>query len=156
MTTISKQDKVFLKRSGAYHSQLDETIVDTPGGFPLCAVKTKQKIPAKYLSRSSDADIIDEALTYFKCNVFFKNYDMSVAKADKLLVYLTLYISSLLLKVRRARLTRSSRRATSRTRRSSRTSARSRTSRCRARGRSALPGWSSRSRPPRRTPSGST
>ena len=102
MTTISKQDKVFLKRSGAYHSQLDATIVDAPGDFPLCAVKTKQKIPAKYLSRSADADIIDEALTYFKCNVFFKNYDMSVAKADKLLVYLTLYISSLLLKARRA------------------------------------------------------
>ena len=37
-------------------------------------------------------DIIDEAITFFRANVFFKNFDIQ-SPADKLLVYLTFYIN---------------------------------------------------------------
>ncbi|GJS71776.1 actin-related protein 2/3 complex subunit 3 [Tanacetum coccineum] len=45
--------------------------------FSLCAATT---------------DIIDEAITFFRANVFFKNFDIQ-SPADKLLIYLTFYIN---------------------------------------------------------------
>ncbi|KAL7718695.1 Actin-related protein 2/3 complex subunit 3 [Entamoeba marina] len=98
MTHIAKQDKLFLKKSGAYHTQLDSTIIESPGRFPLMQFKTKVKVNAKFISKGTGEDIVDEAITYFKANIFFRNYDMSQNEGDKLLVYLTFYISSLLLK----------------------------------------------------------
>lgn len=35
---------------------------------------------------------MDEAITFFRANVFFKNFDIK-SSADKLLIYLTLYIN---------------------------------------------------------------
>ena len=40
-------------------------------------------------------DIIDETLTYFRANVFFRNFDVK-GKADRTLIYLTLYTHYLL------------------------------------------------------------
>ena len=40
-------------------------------------------------------DIIDETLRYFKANIFFKNYSID-GPADRVLVYLTLYVSQCL------------------------------------------------------------
>lgn len=37
-------------------------------------------------------DIVDEAITFFRANVFFKNFDIK-SPADKLLIYLTFYIN---------------------------------------------------------------
>lgn len=37
-------------------------------------------------------DIVDEAITFFRANVFFKNFDIK-SSSDKLLIYLTLYIN---------------------------------------------------------------
>ncbi|KAG1363342.1 putative actin-related protein 2/3 complex subunit 3 [Cocos nucifera] len=37
-------------------------------------------------------DIVDEAITFFRANVFFRNFDIK-SPADKLLIYLTLYIN---------------------------------------------------------------
>ncbi|KAF5478601.1 hypothetical protein F2P56_005144 [Juglans regia] len=37
-------------------------------------------------------DIVDEAITFFRANVFFRNFDIK-SSADKLLIYLTLYIN---------------------------------------------------------------
>lgn len=37
-------------------------------------------------------DIVDEAITFFRANVFFRNFDIR-SPADKLLIYLTLYIN---------------------------------------------------------------
>lgn len=37
-------------------------------------------------------DIVDEAITFFRANVFFRNFDIKSA-ADKLLIYLTFYIN---------------------------------------------------------------
>ena len=87
-----------MKRSGAYHSQLDSQIIEKMGNFPLMQFKTKVKLNPKYQMKGEEIDIIDEAITYFKANIFYKNFDLSIAEADKLLVYLILYISSLLLK----------------------------------------------------------
>lgn len=42
-----------------------------------------------------DLDIIDEAIYYFKANVFFKNYEIK-NEADRTLIYVTLYISECL------------------------------------------------------------
>ena len=37
-------------------------------------------------------DIVDEAITFFRANVFFRNFDIK-SSADKLLIYLTFYIN---------------------------------------------------------------
>jgi len=38
-------------------------------------------------------DIVDEAITFFRANVFFRNFDIK-SVADKLLIYLTFYINA--------------------------------------------------------------
>ena len=40
---------------------------------------------------SSEMDVIDEALHYFKANVFFRTYEIK-SDADRVLIYVTLYI----------------------------------------------------------------
>ncbi|EKX39159.1 hypothetical protein GUITHDRAFT_154523 [Guillardia theta CCMP2712] len=45
-------------------------------------------------------DIVDEAITYYRANVFFRNYEIQ-GGADRILVYLTLYISSCLARIER-------------------------------------------------------
>ena len=46
-----------------------------------------------YVDAISDkADIVDEAITFFRANVFFKNFHVK-SPADKLLIYLTSYIN---------------------------------------------------------------
>jgi len=47
---------------------------------------------------SDKEDVVDEALFYFKANILFRNFDVT-SNSDRLLVYLTLYISSVLKKV---------------------------------------------------------
>ena len=47
---------------------------------------------------SADPDVIDEALTYFKANVFFRTYEIR-SEADRVLIYLTLYITDCLKKL---------------------------------------------------------
>lgn len=41
---------------------------------------------------ADSADIVDEAITFFRANVFFRNFDIK-SSADKLLIYLTFYIN---------------------------------------------------------------
>lgn len=45
-------------------------------------------------------DIIDEALTLFKPNIFFREYEIK-SPADRTLIYLTLYISECLRKLQK-------------------------------------------------------
>jgi hypothetical protein len=47
---------------------------------------------ADYFKPTDQDDIIDEALNFFKANVMFRNFEVKGA-ADRLLIYLTLYIS---------------------------------------------------------------
>ena len=41
---------------------------------------------------SDKVDIVDEAISFFRANVFFSNFDVK-SSADKLLIYLTFYIN---------------------------------------------------------------
>ena len=47
------------------------------------------------MTGTADHDIIDEVLRYWKANIFFKNYDIQ-GPADRVLIYLTLYVSQCL------------------------------------------------------------
>jgi hypothetical protein len=44
------------------------------------------------LACADQPDIIDEAISFFKANVLFRNYEVK-GPADRVLIYLTLYIS---------------------------------------------------------------
>ena len=52
----------------------------------------------KNCSTEDQPDIIDEAIEFFKANVMFRNYDVE-GPADRVLVYLTLYIHLCLTKI---------------------------------------------------------
>ena len=56
--------------------------------------------PAPCLPASEEADIIDEALYYFKANVFFRTYEIK-SESDRVLIYLTLYITECLKKLQK-------------------------------------------------------
>lgn len=81
----------------AYHSQFlnPRQLV---GNMALLPLRTQFKGPAP--KDSSDFDIIDEALHFFKANVFFRNYEIK-SEADRTLIYITLYISECLKKLQR-------------------------------------------------------
>jgi len=49
---------------------------------------------------SEEMDIIDESLFYFKPNVFFKSYEIQ-SNSDRVLIYLTLYITECLKRLQR-------------------------------------------------------
>ncbi|XP_027074847.1 actin-related protein 2/3 complex subunit 3-like [Coffea arabica] len=79
-----------------YHSNfvVDEGIAKACG-CPLLPLKSHIKGPAP---ASDTTDIVDEAISFFRANVFFKNFDIK-SSADKLLIYLTLYINVALKKL---------------------------------------------------------
>jgi actin related protein 2/3 complex subunit 3 len=47
---------------------------------------------------TEEPDVIDEALDFFKANVFFRNFEVK-GTGDRTLIYLTLYISACLQKL---------------------------------------------------------
>ncbi|KAF7263086.1 hypothetical protein GWI33_003627 [Rhynchophorus ferrugineus] len=82
----------------AYHSNFlgPEQVV---GNMAILPFRTNFRGPAPpYLS--SDQDIIDETLYYFKANVFFRTYEIK-SESDRLLIYITLYITECLKKLQR-------------------------------------------------------
>lgn len=75
-----------------YHSSfVNEEGVTKACGCPLLPLKSHIKGPAP-ISEQDRTDIVDEAITFFRANVFFRNFDIR-SSADKLLIYLTLYIN---------------------------------------------------------------
>ncbi|KAK3084574.1 hypothetical protein FSP39_015671 [Pinctada imbricata] len=92
-TQLSMSDPLEL----AYHSKFTEANRHV-GNMALMPLRTKQKGPAP--QDSSDFDIIDEAIYYFKANIFFKNYEIK-SNADRTLIFITLYISECLKKLQR-------------------------------------------------------
>ncbi|KAL4223354.1 Actin-related protein 2/3 complex subunit 3 [Mactra antiquata] len=81
----------------AYHSKF----VDPPkkvGNMALLPLRTSFKGPAP--KDTSDFDIIDEAIYYFKANIFFRTYEIK-SEADRTLIYITLYISECLKKLQK-------------------------------------------------------
>jgi actin related protein 2/3 complex subunit 3 len=70
---------------------VDEEGVTKACGCPLLPLKSHIKGPAP-VSEQDKTDIVDEAITFFRANVFFTNFDIK-SPADKLLIYLTFYIN---------------------------------------------------------------
>ncbi|CAH0685875.1 unnamed protein product [Chilo suppressalis] len=77
----------------AYHSTLTE-YTQSVGNLALLPIRTTFRGPAP-ISPKIELDIIDEALNYFKANVFFRFYEIK-SDADRVLIYLTLYVSECL------------------------------------------------------------
>ncbi|CAL1360768.1 unnamed protein product [Linum trigynum] len=83
-----------------YHSSfVADDGVTRACGCPLLPLKSHIKGPAptsdqglKSLLIQDTTDIVDEAITFFRANVFFRNFDIK-SPADKLLIYLTFYIN---------------------------------------------------------------
>ncbi|XP_033113506.1 actin-related protein 2/3 complex subunit 3-like isoform X2 [Anneissia japonica] len=80
----------------AYHSSLSAPKEICK--MALLPINTKYRGPAP--PGTGDADIIDESLQYFKANVFFKEYEIKSA-ADRVLIYITLYITECLKKLQK-------------------------------------------------------
>ncbi|KAI3412007.1 putative actin- protein 2/3 complex subunit 3 [Globodera pallida] len=84
----------------AYHSKFAGG-VSLVGNIAILPIKTACKGPAPKMDRSADEDIIDEALTLFKPNVFFRNFEIK-GPADRTLIYLFLYITECLKKLQKS------------------------------------------------------
>eukprot|EP00727_Mastigamoeba_balamuthi_P014817 m51a1_g9961 putative arp2 3 complex + actin related protein (588) ;mRNA; r:62798-70065 len=96
--------------SGAFHSQYNEPMekgapVPFPNtryicNFPILGVRpTKNKAPAGVPPCDADKeDIVDESIRLFKANVMFRNFEVK-GYADRLLIYITVYLSSCLPKL---------------------------------------------------------
>ncbi|XP_064612286.1 actin-related protein 2/3 complex subunit 3-A-like [Liolophura sinensis] len=81
----------------AYHSQFTKANLRV-GNMALLPLRTQFKGPAP--KDTSQMDIIDEALYFFKANVFFRNYEIK-SEGDRTLIYITLYISECLKKLQK-------------------------------------------------------
>lgn len=81
----------------AYHSQFQNP-PQVLGNMALLPLRTTFKGPAP--KDTSDFDIIDEAIYYFKANIFFRNYEIK-SEADRTLIYITLFISECLKKLQK-------------------------------------------------------
>ncbi|TYJ97846.1 monogalactosyldiacylglycerol synthase 2 [Cucumis melo var. makuwa] len=81
-----------LRKIMVHHSSfVDEEGISKACGCPLLPLKSHIKGPAP-VSDQDKTDIVDEAITFFRANVFFRNFDIK-SPADKLLIYLTFYIN---------------------------------------------------------------
>ncbi|RZF36786.1 hypothetical protein LSTR_LSTR004360 [Laodelphax striatellus] len=81
----------------AYHSTLTE-YSKCVGNMAVLPLRTQCRGPAP--TTTQETDIIDEALYYFKANVFFRTYEIK-NEADRVLIYLTLYITECLKKLQK-------------------------------------------------------
>ncbi|RWS25116.1 actin-related protein 2/3 complex subunit 3-like protein [Leptotrombidium deliense] len=84
-----------------YHSKIPPN-GQAVGNTALLTFKTKFRGPINNVNKNDlvdgDVDIIDEALMYFKANVFFKQFEIQ-SDSDRVMIYLTLYISECLKKL---------------------------------------------------------
>uniref|UniRef100_A0A915Q7D2 Actin-related protein 2/3 complex subunit 3 n=1 Tax=Setaria digitata TaxID=48799 RepID=A0A915Q7D2_9BILA len=85
----------------AYHSKFTDATM-LVGNMAILPIRTNLKGPAPRTVAADDGeDIIDEALAYFKPNIFFREYEIK-GPADRTLIYLTLYISECLRKLQKS------------------------------------------------------
>lgn len=66
----------------------------------ILPIRTQFRGPAPPLPSSVEQDIIDEAIYYFKANIFFRTYEVK-SEIDRVLIYVTLYIPECLKKLQR-------------------------------------------------------
>ncbi|KAF3848916.1 hypothetical protein F7725_015413 [Dissostichus mawsoni] len=65
----------------AYHSSLMVPDTRMVGNMALLPIKTQFKGPAR--GDGMETDIVDEAIYYFKANVFFKNYEIKCSSRSQ-------------------------------------------------------------------------
>ncbi|KAI9636240.1 actin-related protein 2/3 complex subunit 3 [Dioszegia hungarica] len=83
----------------AYHSSYnDDPSVRQVGNTAILPISTKVRGPAPIASDPSQPDIIEEALDLFRANCLFRNFEIK-GPADRLLIYLILFISECLTKL---------------------------------------------------------
>ncbi|KAI9026288.1 actin-related protein 2/3 complex subunit 3 [Hyaloraphidium curvatum] len=80
---------------GAYHSSFNEGDFRVVASLPLVPLKTKAKGPAPPQADAAADDAIDEALNLFRANCLFRNFEVK-GNGDRLLIYLTVFISECL------------------------------------------------------------
>ncbi|KAK3606476.1 hypothetical protein CHS0354_041427 [Potamilus streckersoni] len=81
----------------AYHSQFTSP-PKLVGNMALLPLRSQYKGPAP--RETSDFDIIDEAIFFFKANIFFRSYEIK-SEADRTLIYITLYMTECLKKLQK-------------------------------------------------------
>ncbi|KAI8903568.1 actin-related protein 2/3 complex subunit 3, partial [Gorgonomyces haynaldii] len=82
----------------AYHSQYnDDPNIRSVGNIALLPIKSKIRGLLPPADENTD-DIIDEAIGLFRANILFRNFDIK-GNADRVLIYLTLYIQECLQKL---------------------------------------------------------
>lgn len=65
----------------------------------ILPIRTQFRGPAP-TAANIEQDIIDEAIYYFKANIFFRTYEVK-SEVDRVLIYITLYIPECLKKLQR-------------------------------------------------------
>uniref|UniRef100_A0A0A9Z0W9 Actin-related protein 2/3 complex subunit 3 n=1 Tax=Lygus hesperus TaxID=30085 RepID=A0A0A9Z0W9_LYGHE len=81
----------------AYHSTILEHS-QAVGNMAILPLRTQFRGPAP--STDKEIDIIDEAIYFFKANVFFRTYEIK-SESDRVLIYIILYITECLKKLQK-------------------------------------------------------
>ncbi|KAL0271972.1 UNVERIFIED_CONTAM: hypothetical protein PYX00_005118 [Menopon gallinae] len=76
----------------AYHSSHTD-YKQSIGNTAILPIRTSCRGPAPITTEEND--IIDEAIYYFRANVFYRTYEIK-SEADRVLIYITLYITECL------------------------------------------------------------
>ncbi|KAH8275843.1 hypothetical protein KR018_005412, partial [Drosophila ironensis] len=82
----------------AYHSEI-RPVHGSVGNMALLQLRTQVRGPAP-IAMDVDNDIVDESLYYYKSNIFFRTYEVK-SEVDRVLIYVTLYITECLKKLAR-------------------------------------------------------
>ncbi|KAL7071843.1 hypothetical protein ACQ4LE_008862 [Meloidogyne hapla] len=89
----------------AFHSKhnpegenVDQKPLPLVGNMAILPLKTLFRGPAPRMDDPAYEDIIDEAILYFRPNVFFRNFEIK-GPADRTLIYLFLYITECLKRI---------------------------------------------------------
>mmetsp|Transcript_45719 Transcript_45719/g.87412 ORF Transcript_45719/g.87412 Transcript_45719/m.87412 type:complete len:171 (-) Transcript_45719:374-886(-) len=75
-----------------YHSSIDPAGCSAPCGCALLPLRTQTRGPAPI---TQGVDIVDEAISFYRANVLYRNYDVK-GPSDKTLIYLELCIGQFL------------------------------------------------------------
>ena len=80
----------------SYHSKFcDDKSFEMACGIPILPLKTEFQGPATKIANAEEEDIVDEALTFFRATILFKNFEIK-GPADKNLIFLTVFIQKCL------------------------------------------------------------
>ncbi|TPX38113.1 hypothetical protein SmJEL517_g00109 [Synchytrium microbalum] len=81
----------------AYHSSYNEGTYKAVGNLAVLPLKSKIRGPALPWANSDPTaeDIVDEAISLFRANSFFRNFEIK-GNADRVLIYMILFVSECL------------------------------------------------------------